>query len=226
MPIPRAPATKIVFNATGQQYRQTTSFTYLGGTATETPNLSDEIDRRIRAGWIGFKRYKRELCDRPKASLLPLKARMVRSEVVEALLYECASWTPLRQAPYNTPQDVASNSRSLVQVAEQSASSRTKTPFSEPNARASKQPCARGGCCGRGRCSAWVTTGYPRGPCRESSRTRGNVGRGGGTKGGRTAWQMILDYLASRETRAPPHLTLGHGIIQYTKGVVGLWPRG
>ena len=27
MPIPRAPATKIVFNATGQQYCQTTSFT-------------------------------------------------------------------------------------------------------------------------------------------------------------------------------------------------------
>ena len=26
---------------------------------------------------------------------------------------------PLRHAPYNTPQDVASNSRSLVQVAEQ-----------------------------------------------------------------------------------------------------------
>ena len=56
--------------------------TYLGGTVTEMPNLSDEIDRRICAGWIGFKRYKRELYDRPKASLLPLKARMVRSEVV------------------------------------------------------------------------------------------------------------------------------------------------
>ena len=52
---------------------------------TDTPNLSDEIDRRIRAGWMGFKRYTRELCDRPKASLLPLKPRMVRSEVVEAL---------------------------------------------------------------------------------------------------------------------------------------------
>ena len=37
MPIPRAPATKIVFNATGQQYRQATSFTYLGGTVTEMP---------------------------------------------------------------------------------------------------------------------------------------------------------------------------------------------
>ena len=48
MLIPRAPATKIVFNATGQQYER-----------------------------------------------------------------------PLRQAPYDTPQDVASNPRSLVQVAEQ-----------------------------------------------------------------------------------------------------------
>ena len=123
MPIPRAPATKIVFNATGQQYRQITSFTYLGGTVTEAPNLPDEIDWRIRTGWMGFKRYKRELYNRPKASLLPLKARMVRSEVVEALLYGCATWTPpegpLRQAPYNTRQDVASNPRSLVQVAEQ-----------------------------------------------------------------------------------------------------------
>ena len=32
----------------------------------------------------------------PKASLLTLKARMVRSEVVEALLYGCATWTPLK----------------------------------------------------------------------------------------------------------------------------------
>ena len=63
---------------------------------TKTPNLTDEIDRQIRAGWRSFKRYKRELYDRPKASLLPLKARMVRSEVVEALLYRCATWTPLK----------------------------------------------------------------------------------------------------------------------------------
>ena len=80
----------------GQQYRQTTSFTYLGGTVTEIANLSDEIDRRIRAGWMSFKRYIRELYDRPKASLLALKARMVRSEVVEALLYGYATWTPLK----------------------------------------------------------------------------------------------------------------------------------
>ena len=225
MPIPRAPATKIVFNATGQQYRQTTSFTYLGGTVNETPNLSDEIDRRIRAGWMGFKRYKRELYDRPKASLLPLKSRMARAEVVEALLYGCATWTPLKghYAKLRT-----THHRMLLRILgacgasrRTSASSRTKTPFSEPNARASKQPCAREGCCGRGRCSAWVTTGYPRGSCRESSRTLEKVGRSG-----RTAWQMIFDYLASRGTGAPPHLTLGYGTAQYTKEAVDLWPRG
>ena len=96
MPIPCTPATKVAFNATGQQYRQTTPFTYLGGTVTETPNLPDEIDRRIRAGWMSFKRYNRELYDRPKASLLALKARVVRSEAVEALLYGCATWTLLK----------------------------------------------------------------------------------------------------------------------------------
>ena len=85
MPIPCALATKIVFNATGQQYRQTTSLTYLGDTATETLNLSYEMDRRIRAGWMSFKRHTRELYDRPKASLLPLKAWMVRSEVIETI---------------------------------------------------------------------------------------------------------------------------------------------
>ena len=45
MPISRAPATKIVSNAKGQQYRQITSFTYLGGILTETQNLADDIDR-------------------------------------------------------------------------------------------------------------------------------------------------------------------------------------
>ena len=63
---------------------------------TESPNLPDEIDRRIRAGRVSFKLYTRELHERPKASLLPLKARMVRSEVVKTLLYGFATWTPLK----------------------------------------------------------------------------------------------------------------------------------
>ena len=123
MPIPRAPATKIVFNATGQQYRQTTSFTYLGGTVTEMPNLSDEIDRRIRAGWMGFKRYKRELYDLPKGKPAASEGadgevRGSRSSLVRMRDVDPPE-VPLRQAPYNPPQDVASNSGSLVQVAEQ-----------------------------------------------------------------------------------------------------------
>ena len=61
---------------------------------TETSNLSDEIDRRIHAGWTSFKRYTRELYFRLKESLLPLKAWMVRSEVV--LSHGCATWTPLK----------------------------------------------------------------------------------------------------------------------------------
>ena len=36
-----------------------------------------------------------ELYDRPTASL-DLKTRMVKSEVVEALQYGCAAWTPLK----------------------------------------------------------------------------------------------------------------------------------
>ena len=107
MPIPRAPATKIVFNTTGQQYHQTNFFTYLGGTVTETPNLSDEVDRRIRAGWMSFKRYKMEPYDRPKASLLSLKARMVRFEAGRGSLIRIRDMDhpegPLHQAPYNTP---------------------------------------------------------------------------------------------------------------------------
>ena len=41
---------------------------------TETPNLSAEIDRRIRAGGMGFRRCTRELYEHPKTNLPHLKA--------------------------------------------------------------------------------------------------------------------------------------------------------
>ena len=52
-----------------------------------------------------------------------------------------------------------------------------------------------------------------------------------GSRGKEKEWtdceaDFIFDYLASRGTGAPPHLTLGYGTAQYTKGAVGLWPRG
>ena len=106
MPIPRAPATQIVFNAAG--HRQITSLTYLGGTVTKTPNLSDEIDRRIRAGWMSFKRYTQELYGRPKASPAALEGldgevRGSRDSLIIRIRGMDPPEGPLHQAPYNTP---------------------------------------------------------------------------------------------------------------------------
>ena len=58
----------------------------------------------------------------------------------------------------------------------------TKMPFTEPNARASKQPYARGGCCERGRYSAWVTTGYPKRVMSGELENAGKRGPGGKEK--------------------------------------------
>ena len=89
----------------GQAYRQTASFAYLGGAVTEISNVSDEIDRRIRAGWRSFRRYTQELYDRPKASLLHLKTRRMKLKVVKALLYGCAIWTPIMATTTSSVQD-------------------------------------------------------------------------------------------------------------------------
>ena len=223
MLIPRAPATKIVFNATGQQYRQTTSFTYLGGTVNETPNLSDEIDRRIRAGWMGFKRYKRELYDRPKASLLPLKVRMVRSKVVEALLYGCATWTPLEghYAKLRT-----THHRMLLRILGAWCKSPNKRTLSYKDT-LQRTECESIETTVRTRRLLWagavLRMGDHRLPKRVVSGELENAGKrgpGARRKSGRTAWQMIFDYLAAWGTGAPPHLTLGYGTAQYTKGAL------
>ena len=64
MLIPHGLVTPITINAAGQHYHQTVAFIYLGSAVTETPNLSVEIDRRIRAGWMSFNCYRWELHDR------------------------------------------------------------------------------------------------------------------------------------------------------------------
>ncbi|CAN0438471.1 unnamed protein product, partial [Ascophyllum nodosum] len=79
-------------------YRQVQSFTYLGGTVGEVPGMSVEIARRTRACWMCIRRYLRELYDQPKVAL-SLKTRMVTTEVIEARLYGCSTWT-LRQEHY------------------------------------------------------------------------------------------------------------------------------
>ena len=75
------------------------TLTYLGGALTETPGMSAEIARRIRACWMRIRRYLRELYDQPKVAL-SLKTRMVKAEAIESLLYGYSTWT-LRQEHYS-----------------------------------------------------------------------------------------------------------------------------
>ena len=230
MPIPRAAATRIVFNVTGQRYRQTTSFAYFGGTLTETPNLLDEIDRRIRAGRMSFKRYKRELYDRPKASLLPLKARMVRSEIVETLLYGCATWTPLKR--YYTELRT-SRHRMLLRILGAWCKSPNKRILSYKDALQ------------RTECESIKTTmstknfflwsgallrmGDHRLPKRVVSGELQNAGKRGPEVKEKEWTDCVakdLRLFGIMGTGTLPHLTLRPGTAQYVKGAVGSWPRG
>ena len=75
---------------------------------TEVPDMSVEIARRTRAGWMRIRRYLRELYDQPKVALF-LKTRMVKAEAIEALLYgsdavrgSFARNTTPNSAPYTT----------------------------------------------------------------------------------------------------------------------------
>ena len=73
-------------------YKQVQSFTDLGSTMTETPDMSAEIDRRTRACWMRIRRYLRVLYDQLKATL-SLKTRMVKGRGNRGPLYGCSTWT-------------------------------------------------------------------------------------------------------------------------------------
>ena len=76
--------------AAGQVYNQTNEFVHLGGNVNHNPDLSIEVDRRIRNAWCSFGKYTLELYDRPSAPL-ELKIRMLRAEVLEAILHGCVT---------------------------------------------------------------------------------------------------------------------------------------
>ena len=154
---------------------------------------------------------------------------MVRSEVVEALLYGCVTWTPLKchYAKLRT-----THHRILLRIIGAWCKSPNKRIISYKDALQRTQ-CESIEATVRTRRLLWagalLRMGDHRLPKRVMSGELENVGKrglGGRRKSGRTAWQRIVGYLASRGTGEPPHLTLGRGITRYTKGVVGLWPRG
>ena len=84
----------VTVTATGQVYKQTVEFVYLGGVISADWDLrSIEVTRRIQRVWARFGRYRIEIYDRPSVRL-PLKVRMLTAEVLETLLYGCVTWTP------------------------------------------------------------------------------------------------------------------------------------
>ena len=101
--------TKGMFSAeaAGKVHSQTNEFVYLGGIVNHNTNLSIEANRCIRIAWRSFRKYTLKLYDRPSAPL-ELKIRMLRAEVLETMLYGCATWSPrachydtLRRAPHS-----------------------------------------------------------------------------------------------------------------------------
>ena len=83
-PTPPLPALEIA--AAGQKYHQVHQFVYLGGLITEDADITRDINRRTKIAWGCFRKFSTELFDRPNAPLR-LKARLLKAEAMEALLY-------------------------------------------------------------------------------------------------------------------------------------------
>ena len=85
---------------TDQVYNQTNEFVNFGGNVNHSADLYIEIDQRIRNAWCSFRKYTLGLSDRPSAPP-ELKIRMLRAEVLEAMLDGCVTWSP-RACHYHT----------------------------------------------------------------------------------------------------------------------------
>ena len=71
---------------------------YLGGAISESADLDIEIERRIGAAWASVRKYSSQLYD-PRNARLSLKIRLFKAEVMEAMLYGCATSCPLPPKP-------------------------------------------------------------------------------------------------------------------------------
>ena len=94
-PTPLSPALEIA--AAGQKYH-TVRQKYHQVLITEDADITRDINRRTKIAWGYFRKFSTELFDRPSAPLR-LKARLLKAEAMEALLYGCMTWAP-RNAHY------------------------------------------------------------------------------------------------------------------------------
>ena len=84
----------------GQGCNQTNEFVHLGENVNHDADLFIKVNRRIRSPWWSFRKYTLELYDRPSAPL-ELKIRLLRVDVLEAMLDDCVTWSP-RACHYDT----------------------------------------------------------------------------------------------------------------------------
>ena len=89
---PHTASNALRIEVAGQRYKQTTEFVYLGYAISESADLDIEIKRRIVAVWASVRKYSSQLYDRRNARL-SLKIRPFKAEVMEVMLYGCATWT-------------------------------------------------------------------------------------------------------------------------------------
>ena len=89
---PHTASNALRIEVAGQRYKQTTEFVCFGGAISESADLVIEIKRRIGAAWASVRIYSSQLYDRRNARL-SLKIRLFKAEVMQAMLYGCATWT-------------------------------------------------------------------------------------------------------------------------------------
>ncbi|CAM9145281.1 unnamed protein product [Sphacelaria rigidula] len=88
--VPSSMETALHIKAAGQRYKQAGKFVLLGGAISADAEVSIETSRRISATWARIRKYGSQFYDRPNAQL-SLKVRLLKAEVVEALMYGCAT---------------------------------------------------------------------------------------------------------------------------------------
>ncbi|CAB1097149.1 unnamed protein product [Ectocarpus sp. CCAP 1310/34] len=79
-------------SAAGQTYKQTDRFVYLGRIISADGKADREITSRSCRAWKCYRRNSASMYDRRRADR-QLKIRLLQAEVVETLLYGCASWS-------------------------------------------------------------------------------------------------------------------------------------
>ena len=90
--------------AAGQRYKQVKCFLCLGGRISGIGYIIPETHSRIGQAWACFHRYSEAVYGNQYIDLTT-KISLLKTEVIEVLLYGCATWTiaPDKWARYGRP---------------------------------------------------------------------------------------------------------------------------